>query len=152
MFLRNIKIFILRNNLKNKSLVQERGLFGVLRKHCSEACGRKLWLVINLLIVYTKYIVLIKVTDMSVAVRITFVLAAEIHIIIIICIKMQIHTECLWIVNIELGQIHPCVMKHKKPLLSNYYLISGKNSINDLAFVHFWIQSALMHRSPCVLS
>merc|ERR1712240_724339 len=29
-----------------KSLVQEGGMFGVLRKHCSEACGRRLYLVL----------------------------------------------------------------------------------------------------------
>ena len=34
------------NNFK-KSLVQEGGMFGVLRKHRSEACGRRLCLVFN---------------------------------------------------------------------------------------------------------
>ena len=33
------------NYLKN-SLLQEEGMFGVLRKHCSEACGRRLYLVL----------------------------------------------------------------------------------------------------------
>merc|ERR1712240_97061 len=31
-----------------KSLVQEGGMFGVLRKHCSEACGRRLCLVLEI--------------------------------------------------------------------------------------------------------
>ena len=33
--------------LSNKSLVQEGGMFEILRKHRSEGCGRRLCLVIN---------------------------------------------------------------------------------------------------------
>ena len=42
--------FVRLQTIKKKSLVQEGGMFGVLRKHRSEACERRLCLVLKYLL------------------------------------------------------------------------------------------------------